>query len=65
MPKATKLLNIDRVTIYGETTSYQTQPSYCRYALDIPTVPWGTLSMQEMAGGDNNRTSAIFQAPDI
>jgi hypothetical protein len=25
----------------------------------------GALSMQEMAGGDNNRTPVIFQVPDI
>ena len=46
--------------IYGERSSYQTQPNYYRYHLVMSSVPRETLSMQEMAGSDNNRTPVIF-----
>jgi len=36
-----------------------------RYHLVIPTVPRKTLSKQELACCDNNRTSVIFQGDDI
>jgi len=35
MPKATKLLNIDRVTIYGEHLSFSHHWKYYRYHLNM------------------------------
>ncbi len=37
---------------------------YCRYHLVIPTISRETLSMQEKAGSDNNRTPVVFRVPD-
>ena len=51
--------------IHGDKSSYQTKPNYYRYHLVMPSVPRETLSMQYMAGGDNNRTPVIFRVPDI
>ena len=31
----------------------------------MPSVPREPLSMQDMVGGDNNRTPVFYQAPDI
>ena len=36
-----------------------------RYHLDIPMVPQEPLIMQDLVGGDNNRTPVVFQVPDI
>ena len=33
---------------------------YYRYHLAIPKLPREALSMQDLAGGDNNRTPVIF-----
>jgi len=51
--------------IYGEMSSYQTQPNYYRYHPVMPSVPRESLSMQDLAGGDNNRTPVKFQGSDI
>lgn len=37
---------------------------YCQYHLIMPTMSREPLFLQELNGGDNNRTSATFQAPD-
>jgi len=46
-------------------SSYQAQPKYYRYHLVILKVARKGLPMQDLAGGDNNRTPAIFQGVDI
>ena len=58
-------LAIFAVQIYGEMSSYQTQRNYCRYYLIMSSVPRETLSMQDMVGGDNNRTPVKFQGVDV
>ena len=50
--------------MYGDDLNYPIIQGIIRYHLDIPTVPRETLSMQEMADGDNNRTPVVFRPPD-
>jgi len=40
----------------GETNSYQDQQQNYRYHLVIPKVSRKGLPMQDLVGGDNNRT---------
>ena len=58
------LLNFCFLKIDGEYLTSWNLKKYYRYPLDIPTVPRKTLSMQDMVGGDNNRTPVIFQGLD-
>ncbi len=53
-----------KVVSYGEMSSYQTQPNYCRNHLVMPKISRKGLPMQDSVGGDNNRTPVIFQVPD-
>ena len=36
-----------------------------RYHMVMTSVPWESLSMQDMTGGDNNRTSLVFRDSDV
>ena len=47
-------------TFDGEMSSYQVQPNYYRYHLVIPKIPRESLSMEDSACCDNNRTPVIF-----
>ncbi len=38
---------------------------YCRYPLDIPSLPWEWLILQDLTHCDYFRTSVVFQALDI
>ena len=56
--------NITQIPIHGEHLTFWYLGKYCRYYLVIPNVPWETLSMQDSACCDNNRTSLVFKVPD-
>ena len=64
--KAKHFVSTDlKLQIDGDKSSYQTQPNYYRYHLVIPSVPLRGLLIQDMVGGDNNRTPVVIRAPDI
>jgi hypothetical protein len=50
--------------IDGDCLTLWNLMKYYRDHLVIATVPREALSMQEIAGGDNNRTPVIFEVPD-
>ncbi|NNK85133.1 MAG: hypothetical protein HKO91_06235 [Desulfobacterales bacterium] len=50
--------------IDGEKSSYQAQPKYYQYHLVIAKISQKGLSIQDLVGGDYNRTSVVFQVSD-
>ena len=50
------------ILMYGKCFYSWNYSIYYRYRLDITTIPWEMLSMQDLAGGDNNRTPAKEQS---
>jgi hypothetical protein len=51
---------IFKPVINGDKSNYPIIIKIVRYHLVITKVPWKGLPMQDLAGGDNNRTPVIY-----